>query len=32
MPVDHYSGITYLPKILGEIVEVMQAIPLPNRP
>lgn len=32
MPVDHYSGITYLPKILGEISEVMQAIPLPNQP
>jgi len=23
MPVDHYSGVTYLPKILGEIAEIM---------
>jgi dienelactone hydrolase len=23
MPVDHYSGVTYLPKILGEIAQIM---------
>ncbi|MBL8854577.1 MAG: prolyl oligopeptidase family serine peptidase [Planctomycetaceae bacterium] len=36
MPVDHYSGVTYLPKILGEIVAIMLASPeswkLPNQP
>jgi len=25
MPVDHYTGITYLPKILSEIAEIMKA-------
>ncbi|MBL8890763.1 MAG: prolyl oligopeptidase family serine peptidase [Planctomycetaceae bacterium] len=27
MPVDHYSGVLYLPKILGEIREIMLAVP-----
>lgn len=27
MPVDHYSGVLYLPKILGEIREIMLASP-----
>lgn len=29
MPVDHYSGVTYLPKILGEIREKMLATETP---
>jgi dienelactone hydrolase len=30
MPVDHYSGVTYLPKIMGEIAEIMQGHTTPK--